>query len=337
MMLLLLQVTFLASLASSSTSTPQRPWLARTLPISQRVELLLANLTVNQKIQQTYAVHSSESVARQFQQDGVGSVKFLSAFDEDLETSIQKRNQLQSDFLAASGIPISFINEGLHGGAPGGTIFPMPVNQGATWNRTLVRLIARAIAIEARAIGVDTVFAPVVNLWTDPRFGRLQEGYSENPFLTATLGMEAVLGLQHNVTTPSDYLDNVSVASLGKHYAAYGAATGGLNGGPASVDRRMLFEVYLRPWSALASVGMRACMPAHNTVLGVPCHANEYLLKDVLRERFGFRGVALSDCNDIGVLVDYRYAANASHAASLALKAGVDWDLQCGTDPEQWG
>ena len=213
----------------------------------------------------------------------------------------------------------------------------MPVNQGATWNRTLVRLIGRAIAIEARAIGVDTVFAPVVNLWTDPRFGRLQEGYSENPFLTATLGMEAVLGLQHNVTTPSDYLDNVSVASLGKHYAAYGAATGGLNGGPASVDRRMLFEVYLRPWSALASVGMRACMPAHNTVLGVPCHANEYLLKDVLRERFGFRGVALSDCNDIGVLVDYRYAANASHAASLALKAGVDWDLQCGTDPEQWG
>jgi beta-glucosidase len=172
---------------------------------------------------------------------------------------------------------------------------------------------------------------------TDPRFGRLQEGYSENPILTAHLGEAAVLGLQ-NGAAPLSYLDNTSVAALGKHYAAYGSPQGGLNGGPAIMSKRTLYEQYLRPWKKMAAAGLRAVMPAHNTVLDVPCHANEWLINDVLRDAFGFgKGVALSDCNDIGVLADFRIAANRSHAAALALKAGVDWDLQCGTDPQDWG
>ena len=172
---------------------------------------------------------------------------------------------------------------------------------------------------------------------TDPRFGRLQEGYSENPILTAHLGEAAVLGLQ-NGAAPLSYLDNTSVAALGKHYAAYGSPQGGLNGGPAIMSKRTLFEQYLRPWKKMAAAGLRAVMPAHNTVLDVPCHANDWLINDVLRDAFGFgKGVALSDCNDIGVLEDFRIAANRSHAAALALKAGVDWDLQCGTDARDWG
>ena len=314
-----------------------KPWMNTALPISQRVALLLPTLTTEQKIAQTFATHTAESVVRQFQASGVGAVKFMSAFSQHaIADAITHRNQLQADFLNSSGVPVSFINEGLHGGAPGGAIFPMPIGQGSSWNVSLVQSIARAIAVEARAIGVDTVFAPVVNMMTDPRFGRMQEGFSENPLLTTHMGVASVLGLQ-NGALPQTYLDNVSVASLGKHFAAYGAAAGGLNGGPADLGKRMLFDIFLRPWKAMAAAGLRATMPAHNTALDVPCHANGYLIGDVLRDQFGFdKGVALSDCDDIGVLQDFRVAANASHGAALALKAGVDWDLQCSSDPASW-
>jgi hypothetical protein len=87
----------------------------------------------------------------------------------------------------------------------------------------------------------------------------------------------------------------------------------------------------------MAAAGVRSVMPAHNTVLDIPCHANKWLIGDVLRDGFGFgHGVALSDCNDVAVLVDYRVAANRSHAAAISLRAGVDWDLQCGSDPTKW-
>eukprot|EP00750_Incisomonas_marina_P008546 INCI15511.2.p1 GENE.INCI15511.2~~INCI15511.2.p1 ORF type:complete len:720 (+),score=138.36 INCI15511.2:139-2298(+) len=330
-------VVLVCALPLCKGQVQDKPWQNRSLPVEQRVALLLPTLTVEQKIAQTFATHTGQDVVRQFKDTGVGAAKYLSAFPGDNVTAaIEQRNQMQREFLENSNVPVAFINEGLHGGAPGGTIFPMPVSQGCSWNVSLVQSIATVIAAEARAIGVDTVFAPVVNMMVDPRFGRLQEGFSENPLVTSHMGRASVLGLQ-NGAKQDEYLGNVSVASLGKHYTAYGAAMGGLNGGPAEITKRMLFDVFLRPWKAMAEAGLRSCMPSHNTALNVPCHGSEYLIDTVLRKQFGFsNGVALSDCNDIGVLVDFRVAANVSHAAAIALKAGVDWDLQCGTDPSQW-
>lgn len=107
---------------------------------------------------------------------------------------------------------------------------------------------------------------------------------------------------------------------------------------PADVNNRTLHEVYLRPWIAIAQAGARACMPSHNTVNDIPAHGNEWLIKRTLRKEFGFGyGVALSDCNDIGAIRDFGIAANHSEAAAMALTAGIDWDLQCGTEAEQWG
>lgn len=264
----------------------------------------------------------------------------MSAFRcNDITDCVTQRNELQASFLNESrlGIPISFINEGLHGGAPGGTIFPEPITTAMTWNKTLVTKIAEVIAMEAHAIGVDTVFAPVVNMMADPRFGRLQEGFGENPTVASTLGAAAVLGLQ-GTGSPETYLEEGKVCSLAKHYAAYGAAVGGLNGGPADVSNRTLHEVYLRPWAAVGKAGARACMPSHNTVHDIPAHANEWLIDRALRTEFKFgAGIALSDCNDIGAILAFGMAANHSQAAALALKAGVDWDLQCGTTASEWG
>lgn len=204
-----------------------------------------------------------------------------------------------------------------------------------SWNVSLVGDIAAVIAAEASAIGVDTVFAPVVNMMGDPRFGRLQEGFGENPTVAALMAAAAVHGLQGRGDLPGatdvSYLPLGKVNSLTKHFAAYGAAMGGLNGGPADITNRTLHEVYLRPWVAVAKAGARACMPSHNTINDIPAHGNEWAIRRTLRQEFGFdKGVALSDCNDIGVLLDFGFAKNHSHAAALALQAGVDWDLQCG-------
>ena len=338
-------LNFLTSFAASSSPL----YLDASQPIPARVADLLPRMTRTEKIQQTWATHTSAATAKQWTKIGVGAVKYMSAFScpsSKQVDCIAQRNALQTEFLNNSRlhIPVSFINEGLHGGAPGGTIFPMPVGLGSSWNVDLVREVMSVVGQEAAAIGVDVVFAPVVNMMTDPRFGRLQEGYSSNPLLTSHLARAAVRALQGCAADanaaacgPKSYLNATGVGALGKHYAAYGASQGGLNGGPAAISNRTLHEVFLRPWKAMADVGLRACMPSHNTVLDVPAHASKWLIDTTLRGTLGFEGVALSDCNDVGVIYDFRMATNRTDAAALALKAGTTWDLQCGNDASNWG
>lgn len=323
-------------------SEDSKVWLDASKPVSERVASLLPHLNIDEKIAMTFATHTKSSIVEQFNKTGVGAAKYMSAFSchSDIKDCVVQRNTLQEYFIKNSrlSIPISFINEGLHGGAPGGTIFPEPITQAMSWNVTLVGKIAKTIADEASAIGVDTVFAPVVNMMPDPRFGRLQEGFGENPIIASHMARASVLSLQGGMGGATEYLPNGSVVSLAKHYAAYGAAIGGLNGGPADVSNITLHEIYLRPWLALGKAGVRAVMPSHQTVGNIPVHGNRWLIEKKLRKDFGFGdGVALSDCNDVGALYHYRFAANRSHAAALALKAGVDWDLQCGTNSEKWG
>ena len=338
--LLALAVVASSRAATESPVTAERPWLDASQPVAARVALLLPKLTLEEKIAMTFATHTEQAIVYRFNRTGVGATKFLSAFTfANVTKCVIARNALQALFMKEGrlGIPVSFINEGLHGGAPGGTIFPEPIGQGMSWNVSLVSKIAGAIAAEASAIGVDSVFAPVINMMTDPRFGRLQEGFGENPIMSSHMGRASVLALQGGPGNATTYLPEGHVVSLGKHFGAYGAALGGLNGGPADVSNRTLHEVFLRPWMALGRAGVRAVMPAHNTVGDVPCHSNKWMIQQKLREEYGFgEGVALSDCNDIGALYHFGMAESPTHAAGLGLEAGVDWDLQCGPDPAKW-
>eukprot|EP01045_Picozoa_sp_COSAG04_P006376 COSAG04_NODE_312_length_17133_cov_31.976928_2_plen_596_part_00 len=205
------------------------------------------------------------------------------------------------------------------------------MTQGASWDVELIEDIGAAIATEARACGIDTALSPVLNLWVDSRFGRLQEGFSENPTLTAAFAIAATKGLQGQQPPGTwEYFARDKVVSLAKHYAAYGAALGGLNGAPAELSERTLRDVYLKPWRAFARAGGKAAMASHNTVLNRPMHANDYVTNTILRQEFGFGdGVIVSDCNDVPALVDFRVAANLSHAAASGIAGGVDMDLQC--------
>ena len=294
-----------------------KPWLNAELPIDVRVSQLLAKMNREEKIAMTFATHTGSDIVKGFNKTGVGAAKFMSAFScplTDTKSCVQQRNELQQMFKEESrlGIPVSFINEGLHGGAAGGTIFPEPIGQAMSWNVSLVSKIASVIATEASAIGVDSVFAPVVNMMTDPRFGRLQEGFGENPIMASHMGRASVLALQGGPGNASTYLPDGQVCSLGKHFGAYGASIGGLNGGPADVSNRTLHEIFLRPWMALGRAGVRAVMPSHNAVGDVPCHANHWMLQQKLRDEYGFGGVALSDCDDVGE-VYCKHTSNPHH------------------------
>jgi beta-glucosidase len=171
-------------------------------------------------------------------------------------------------------------------------------------------------------------------------FGRFQEGFSPDPTITSHMGMAIVSGLQGGIGSPDAYLPNFTstVAATAKHFAGYGQAAGGLNGGPNTMTNRTVFEIFLRPWRALAAVGVRGFMPSHETVLDVPVHANGWLINGVFRDEFGGgNATAVSDCNDIGALAYYGVGgwgvnnASLTQATALAVRAGVDLDLQCGT------
>ena len=288
-------------------------------------------MTLEEKITQTYSPYgrSASTLIQQFANTSVGEVSIKSAASAcehhpagcSPADVVKNRNALQTAIMNASRlkIPVSFSQEALHSGAAGGTVFPESVTMGASWDVSLVQEIYAAVAVEARAVGVDLAFAPVINLWTDARFGRLQEGFSENPTLTAAYAAAAATGLQGEQPAGTwAPFAQTKVVSLAKHYAAYGAAEGGLNGAPAELTERTLREWYLRPWRAFAQAGGKGAMAAHNTVLNRPCHANPWLVNDVLREEYGFGdGVIISDCNDIPALVDFRVAANMTQVPQL--------------------
>ena len=206
----------------------------------------------------------------------------------------------------------------------------MPINLGTTWNESLVTSVFSVIANSTLACGASIAFAPVINLFQDPRYGRFQEAFSPEPQLTSKMTTASVIGLQGmgNATT---YLGKGKVIALGKHFAGYGGSPGGLNAGPLVVGERELRDVWLKPWRAFTKAGGRGAMPAHNTVLDVPAHANSWLINTVFREEFGFgEGLTISDCDDVNVLQQYRVAKDPPEAAAKGLKGGTDMDLQCG-------
>jgi beta-glucosidase-like glycosyl hydrolase len=308
---------------------------------SQRADDLMTLLSPVEIVQQTWAPDGGDIDAlMQWIGDGtngggLGWFSFGSARSKNgnVTESVLQRNELQRRIMAASAhhIPAAVFNEALHGANAGGTVFPELATQGATWDVDLIEEIGAAIAREARGCGIDTALSPVLNMWVDSRFGRLQEGYSENPTLTTAYAIAQAKGLQG--AQPKGewaYFNRSKVVALAKHYAAYGAALGGLNGAPAELSERTLREWYLRPWRAFAAAGGKGAMASHNTVLNQPMHANDYVTNQIFRKEFGFgEGVIVSDCNDVPALVSFRTAANLSQAAARGIKGGIDLDLQC--------
>jgi beta-glucosidase len=327
-----------AELPAADTSVYMDP----SKSVDERTAALLAQMTNEEKQAQTIHLtgyNRSDNAAelkKDFGATGIGALPGGYSSPSEMIT----HNELQMWFVNHSRlhIPITFHAETLHSAIGMGTIFPMPCLQGATWNQPLVHDIARAIASEASSAGLDRGFSPELNVCTDPRFGRTEENFGEDPNLVAAMGEAAVKGLHNGeVGGPSQYLPRGAIVSEAKHAAAYGF--GGKDGMAADMSERTLHDVYLKPWKRYAEAGGRGAMLAHNSINDEPCHSSSYLMH-LLRSWGNFStGFMASDMCDIGLLADlpgrqngFGTAKDLADAAAQSAAAGMDQELCNPTD-----
>jgi beta-glucosidase len=304
-------------------------------PIERRVEDLLGRMTVEEKARQLdlYAglslvdehvdeTHASQSArflpdkAQALWGDaGVGAV-------HDLNPTVEQSNAIQRWVIDHNrlGIPTLFIEEGLHG-FDTGTVFPAPINLAATWSRDTVQKAASVIAAEARSTGVDMILGPVLDLAREPRWGRVEEDYGEDPYLTGQLGLSYVRGAQGNSLSDSN-----TVVSEPKHFVAHGSPEGGTNTSPVHLGERELRSVMLKSFEPAIREGhAMGVMAAYHEIDGIPITADGFLLKDILRGEWGYQGLVLSDLGAIERLLKVHHVVGTQKdAACLAIKSGVD-------------
>jgi beta-glucosidase len=238
-------------------------------------------------------------------------------------------NRIQRYFVERTrlGIPIIIVDEALHGlVAQGATNYPTAIALSSTWDTTLVHQVFGEIGLEAGLSGTDLVLAPVLDLAQDPRWGRVEETYGEDPYLNARMGVAAITGLQGGT---SGTTDRRHVGATTKHFAGHGVPEGGRNVGPVHVSEHELREMHLRPFdAAIHEARAMAVMPAYHEILGVPVHASPFMLTQLLRDEWRFPGITVSDF--FGVRYNYdthRVARDTTEAARLAAVAGVDIDM----------
>ena len=217
------------------------------------------------------------------------------------------------------GIPLLFATDVVHGYR---TIFPVPLAMAATWAPESEERAARVAADEATSAGLHWTFAPMIDIARDARWGRIVEGAGEDPYLGSRMAVAQVNGFQGgNSLRPG------SLMATAKHFGAYGAAIGGRDYNSADISERTLQEVYLPPFYAAARAGAGSFMAAFNDIAGVPTTANKDLLRGLLRDRWGWQGLLVSDWGAIGELINHGVAADRAAAATLALDASVDMDM----------
>jgi beta-glucosidase len=216
-------------------------------------------------------------------------------------------------------VPLMFAEDVIHGHR---TIFPIPLALAASFDMALVRRSARLAAIEAAAGGIDQVYAPMIDVCRDPRWGRIAESPGEDPFLAARYAEAMVHGFQDDDLTRPD-----TVMACLKHFLAYGAPAGGRDYAGVDMSAGRLTEVYLPPFAAAVAAGAGSVMAGFNALNGMPMHANRRLIGELLRGRLGFEGLVVADYTGVAELVEHGVAADMAGAARRALAAGVDLDM----------
>lgn len=218
------------------------------------------------------------------------------------------------------GIPLIFGYDIIHGYK---TIFPISLAESCSWDLEMIEKSARISAIEGTAAGVNWTFAPMVDIARDPRWGRISEGAGEDTYLGIQIAMARIKGFQGD-----DLKKANTMAACAKHYVAYGAALAGRDYNTVDISDRTLKEIYLPPFEAASKAGVKTFMTAFNEVNGIPATSNEYLLKDILKGKWGFNGFVVTDYTSINELVNHGTAANEKEAGLQSIKAGVDMDMQ---------
>lgn len=307
------------------------PYKNAQLPVETRVQDLLKRMTPEEKFWQLFMIPGDLGanpdnyqhgifgfqVNTTQQQSGVAAQMLQYEGGASARETLDKINSIQRYFVEKTrlGIPIIAFDESLHGLIrQGATAFPQAIALAATWDTLLMQKVATAIAIETKARGIRHILSPVVNLATDVRWGRVEETYGEDPYLTTQMGLAFVRAFEQRgvVTTP-------------KHFAV-NHGEGGRDSYPIHYNDRLLEETYLAPFKALVQLGgARSLMTAYNSLDGSPCSANDWLLNKKLRQEWGFRGFTLSDAGATGgANVLHFTAANYAQAGKQSVENGQD-------------
>jgi beta-glucosidase len=294
----------------------------KVLPLDARVSNLLSEMTLAEKIGQMSQVNAGDGdpvrdLGDALRAGRIGSI--LNAVDPGTV------NELQGIAVEESrlGIPLLVGRDVIHGFR---TVMPIPLAQAATWNPDLVRAAARAAATEAAAAGVNWTFAPMIDITRDPRWGRIAESPGEDPYLASRLGVAMVEGFQgDNLAAPD------SLAACAKHFAGYGEPESGRDYATTNIPENELRNVYLRPFKATVDAGVATLMTSFSDLNGVPATANGFLLRQVLRDEWGFDGFVVSDWNSIPQLAVHGLTSGDRDSAFEAVMAGVDMEMASGT------
>jgi beta-glucosidase len=325
--------------ALAQTKGASHDYQNAALPTARRVEDLLARMTLEEKVAQMMCLWNAKrqitdaqgrfdpTRAPKWFRVGIGRIERPSdghgaraqaEFTNAIQRWVKENTRL--------GIPVIFHEEALHGlQGREATSFPQAIGLASTWNPELVERVFAAVAREVRARGAQQVLAPVVDVARDPRWGRFEETYGEDPYLVARLGLAAVRGFQGGgKTIPADRV----IATL-KHMTGHGQPESGMNVGPAPFGERTLRDVFFPPFELAVKQGhARSLMPSYNEVDGIPSHANRWMLRDVLRGEWGFDGTIVSDWQAIRQLATrHHVAADDADAARQALAATADVEL----------
>ena len=304
------------------------------LPIEQRINDLLSRMTVEEKVYQMSAVRLGEG-DEIFKTSGKFSIEHIRALmkshgignfscpttDMHAANSVKTANDIQHVAVEETrlGIPTIINDEALHGCmGNGSTSYPQAIALSSTWDLSLMSEIGDAIGKETYSRGTRQVLSPNLDLARDPRHGRMEETYGEDPFLSASFGVEYIKGVQKN-----------GVICSPKHFLANFVADGGRDAGNIGFSEREFREIHFVPYkAAITKAGAKSIMAAYNAIDGVPCHANHWLLTDILRTEWGFKGFTVSDWSGVPHTVNHHHTSkDLNEAAELCSAAGLDVEL----------
>ncbi|KKO90973.1 glycosyl hydrolase family 3 [Sphingobacterium sp. Ag1] len=327
----------------------QLPYKNSALPIEKRVSDLLGRMTVEEKVGQLSKLLGWEMYSKNGKQVTISNklrkavkeqhigllwatlradpwtqktlLNGLSPVEAARATNAIQRYMVDSTRL---GIPLLLSEEAPHGHmAIGATVFPTAIGQASTWNPQLIQAMASTIAMETYAVGGKNGYGPVLDLARDPRWSRTEETYGEDPYLIGQMGSAMIRGFQGEKLG-----ERHKIIGTLKHFVAYAAPDGGHNGESVSFGERSLQQYFLPPFERAVKSGAGSVMTAYNSIDGIPCSANSWLLNDILRKDWGFKGFVVSDLLSIsGLNGGHATAATAEEAASQSIHAGLDVDL----------
>ena len=323
--LLVLTALFSESFAllSSAQSAPAPNAQLANRDLNARVEKLLKQMTLEEKIGQTVQYSAGFATGPQSSKLSYGELTQQGAIGSMLNVlGAEKTNYYQHIAVDKSRlhIPLLFGHDVIHGEH---TIFPVPLGLASSWDPKLIEGVAHTSAIEARADGIPWVFSPMVDIARDARWGRIVESAGEDPYLGSVIARGWVQGYQQGDLSKPD-----SVAVSVKHFAAYGAAIAGRDYNAVDMSDITLRQVYLPPYHAAVDAGAATLMSSFNSINGVPATANSYIQTQILRKEWGFDGFVVSDWGAVSELLNHSIGPDGATVARKALEAGVDMDME---------